>query len=323
MKKKIIFTFFLLFCSASVSTADNPELAISADQQYAFAHHYFTEQDYRRAIDEFQRFIYFFPLDRRVAQARWLIGMAYYKSKQYSDAINKFRTIIDSSRDQVFSKNLISKKIDAQKKSAVYSQAWLMLAESYFASKALGQAISAFHNLVSLTDSTDIKDEAHYRIGWVYVELGAFEQAQRYFAKVSDRNKAKYRLSQLADALKKEKLISYKNPRLAGTLAVIPGVGHLYCERRQDALISFLINGGLIYAAYEAFDNDLMAIGSLITLIELGFYTGNIYSAVNSTHKYNRSKKREFGEKLKHNLKISLSGSIRNKGVMLALTYNF
>jgi tetratricopeptide (TPR) repeat protein len=307
MKKINLFcTFYLFFYSVSISTAAEPELVISAGQQYTFAHRYFIEEDYRRAIDEFQRFIHFFPQDRRVAQVHWFIGMAYYKNRQYADAINAFRTIIDS-----------------QKERAANPQAWFMLAESYFASKAPGQAITALHNMVSLTDNSDIHDEANYRIGWIYVETGAFDPAQHYFAKVSGPNKVKYRLRQLTDALNKKKLIPYKNPRLAGALAIIPGAGHLYCERNQDALISFLLNGGLIYAAYEAFDNDLMAIGGLITLVESGFYTGNIYSAVNSAHKYNRSEKNKFVEKLKRNLKIRLSGSMQNKGIMLAFTYTF
>ena len=318
MKKIFLFFAFYLFLgSVSVSTATGSELVINADRQYVFAHHYFIQEDYRRAIDEFKRFIHFFPIDRRVAQAHWLIGMAYYNSKQYADAINTFRLIIDSSKNQ------ISKKIDAQKGSVAYQQPWFMLAESYFVSGAPGQAITALHNLLSLTDDTAIADEAHYRIGWIYIETGAFDQAQRYFAKISYQNKAKYRLQQLTDTLKKDKTISYKNPRLAGTLALIPGAGHLYCERNQDALISFLLNGGLIYAAYEAFDNDLTAIGGLITIAELGFYSGNIYSAVSSAHKYNRSEKIKFIEKLKHNLKIKLSGSMYNKGIMLAFTYTF
>jgi len=309
MKKiNLFFALYLFFCSVCVSTAADPdfELVISADRQYAFAHHYFIQQDYGRAIDEFQRFIYFFPLDKRVTKAHWLIAMAWYKNKQYSNAINVFRTIIDDQKDDI-----------------AYPRAWFMLAESYFQSQAPGQAIAALHNLLSITDDPDIADEAHYRIGWIYVETGAFNQAQPYFANVSRRNKEKYRLNRLADALKKDKLIRYKKPRLAGTLAMIPGAGHLYCERHQDALISFLLNGGLIYAAYEAFDNDLMAIGSLITLVELGFYTGNIYSAVSSAHKYNRSAKKKFVEKLKQNLKINLSGSMPDKGVILALTYTF
>ena len=47
----------------------------------------------------------------------------------------------------------------------------------------------------------------------------------------------------------------------------------------------------MIIAAWEAFDNDNEALGSLLTLFEIGFYTGNIYSAVNAAHKYNKKQK--------------------------------
>jgi len=86
-------------------------------------------------------------------------------------------------------------------------------------------------------------------------------------------------------------------------LAIIPGAGHLYCERKKDALISFLLNGAMIYAAYEAFDHDLDVIGGIITFFELGFYSGNIYSAVNSAHKYNRNEKSKFLDYLRKKYK--------------------
>ena len=66
------------------------------------------------------------------------------------------------------------------------------------------------------------------------------------------------------------------------------GAGHLYCERKRDAFISFLLNGAMIYAAYGAFDHDLDVLGGIITFFELGFCSENIYSAVSSAHKYNR-----------------------------------
>jgi len=74
-------------------------------------------------------------------------------------------------------------------------------------------------------------------------------------------------------------------------LSVIPGAGYLYLERYQDALISLLVNTALIFAAYEAFDNDLYVLGGIISFVELGFYAGNIYGATTSAHKINRSQK--------------------------------
>jgi TM2 domain-containing membrane protein YozV len=90
-----------------------------------------------------------------------------------------------------------------------------------------------------------------------------------------------------------------KDPTVAGVLAIVPGAGHLYCERPRDALISFLLNGALIYAAYEAFDEDLEVLGAVIAFFELSFYAGNIYSAVSSAHKYNRDEKNRFLNSLK------------------------
>ena len=79
----------------------------------------------------------------------------------------------------------------------------------------------------------------------------------------------------------------------------------------------------MIYAAYEAFDHDLDAIGGIITFFELGFYSGNIYSAVSSAHKYNRDEKSRFLNYLKKNAKINISMDNTNQNTSLLLLCNF
>ncbi len=291
---------------ASVSKAGDVTLTINADHQFDFAKRYFDTRDYGRAIDEFQRFIFFFPQDKRIPEAHWLIAMAHYQNKDHAKAIKALQAIINDSDD-----------------NELHAQAWFMLAQSYLEARAPGQAVATLQNLLSLTDDPDITDKAHYRIGWIYVETGAFKKAQHHFNQVSEHNQARYRLEDLSHALKDEKSVKYKNPKLAGTLALLPGAGHLYCNRKQDALIAFVLNSGLILAAHEAFDNDLVVLGSLITVVEVGFYTGNIYSAVNSAHKYNRFQKGRFIENLKRNLKIGLTGSMDKRSVGFALKYTF
>jgi hypothetical protein len=143
------------------------------------------------------------------------------------------------------------------------------------------------------------------------------------FSKISIKNKNKYRLKRLTEELNNKKFISQKNPRLAGILSVIPGAGYAYCERYQDALIAFLLNGGLIYAAYESFEDHNHALGGVIAFVEFGFYTGNIYGAVTSAHKYNRKQTSRFIEQLKNNAKINVSADVENKGVCLALEFVF
>ena len=167
-------------------------------------------------------------------------------------------------------------------------QSHFRISEGYLRSNQAGAAITSLRNLSIVTDDTGIRDEAYYRMGWIYIGMGQWEQAQGVFTRISQENRNTYRLEELSQALAEEPKMKRKSPKLAGTLAVLPGAGYLYCGRYQDALIAFLVNGGLIWAAYESFDNDLYALGTVITFVEIGFYAGNIYGSVASAHKYNR-----------------------------------
>ena len=129
--------------------------------------------------------------------------------------------------------------------------------------------------------------------------MGKWEKALASFSKISQERQDEYRLKILNQELKKTGEIPSKAPKLAGFLAVIPGAGHLYCERYQDAAVSFLLNGAMIASAWLAFDNDNPALGGLLSIIEIGFYSGNIYSAVSSAHKYNKARQAIFIEKIR------------------------
>jgi hypothetical protein len=198
-----------------------------------------------------------------------------------------------------------------------------MLSEAHVKQNALGLAIISLNNLITLTHNQEVRDEAYYRLGWIYLESASWEKARFYFSKISDENKTKYKLERLTTELNREKSIPKKDPGLAGFLSILPGAGYFYCERYQDALIAFLLNGGLILAAYESFDDNNNALGGVIAFVEFGFYAGNIYGAVNSAHKYNRKQTVQFIKNLKENTKINLSADVKKKGVCLAFEFVF
>jgi hypothetical protein len=125
----------------------------------------------------------------------------------------------------------------------------------------------------------------------------------------------------LAKLSLKGEMLPYKEPATAGALAILPGLGHLYCERPKDALVAFLLNGLTVWAAIEAFDEDLQVLGSLLLLLEVGWYAGNIYSAVNCAHKYNRKVRNDFRRSLPDRLNLSLYTT--RGGLGLALRMNF
>ena len=298
-------TIFALLFPFSQSFAGSV-LKIDSDKQFGFAENYFSNKEYFRAIGEYKRFIYFFPEDARVEQAMYKIGMSYFKARHFKDAINSFKAIIDKYEDTDLS-----------------TRAYFMMSKCYVKLNEAGSAITNLHNLITIRDDIHVRDEAYYRIGWIYIEMASWEKARLYFGKISEQNKNKYRLKRLSAEIEKETSIPKKNPGLAGFLSIIPGAGFIYCERYQDALIAFLLNGGMICAAYESFDDDNNALGAIISFVELGFYAGNIYGAVNAAHKHNRAKTGQFIEKLKKNTKVRLSTGRRNDGIALCFQYVF
>jgi TolA-binding protein len=302
-----LFTPFSQCVAGSMTEPDlKSSMIINPDKQFNFAEHCFSGKDYLTAVLEYKRFIYFFPEDHRVETAMYRIGMSYYLGEHFKEAIDSFNAVIDKYVDT-----------DLSVKS------YFMISDAYVKQYAFGPAVINLNNLITMTYDEEVRDEACYKTGWIYIETASWEEARRYFSKISTTNKNKYRLEQLTDELNKEKSIPGKNPSLSGFLSIIPGAGYFYCERYQDALIAFLLNGGLILAAVESFDDNNTALGGVISFVEFGFYAGNIYGAVTSAHKYNRKQTARFIETLKNNTKINLSADVKNKGICLAFEFIF
>ena len=74
-------------------------LTITPDKQFQFAEYYYDNRDYKRAIGEYHRFIYFFPEDSRSELVRFKIGMSYYKDRHFREAIAAFESLIDKYKD--------------------------------------------------------------------------------------------------------------------------------------------------------------------------------------------------------------------------------
>lgn len=280
------------------------KLTINSDMQFKFAEECFLKNDYSSAISEYNRFIYFFPGDTRVATALFRIGMSYFKSKNYRKAIEKFSVIIDRYNNDLS------------------VQAYFMISESYIKLRQPGQALITLENLIHLADNTETRDEAYFRAGWINIQTASWEKAKNYFEKISKINRKKYGIDEIVAEIDASSQTGRKNPSVAGFLSIIPGGGFLYCERYRDAAAAFLLNGALIFAAAESFNKDLDVLGGLITLVELGFYSGNIYGSISSAHKHNRSKNNQLIDKLKKNSTIKLS-AVKNKGLVLSFRYDF
>jgi TolA-binding protein len=302
-----VLSLIVLALGIFVGTAlAGPEVTIEPDRQFALAQSLFEEKDFSGAVIEFRRFVHFFPADARVAMAMYRIGRSYYNDAHFQKAIAAFYDLLE--------------RFPAGSWTV---RAYQGIAASHLENNAPGQAVAVLERLIAASPDPDVVDNANYRIGWIYLDQGDWNRARTYFNRIRPESRTAYRVGQLSDRLDRVADIPRKDPAAAGLLAILPGAGHFYCGRYKDAFIALAVNAALIAAAIESFDNDLPVLGGVIAAVGLGFYAGNIYSAVGSAHKYNRREERKFIEDLKREARPALLIGASPKGIAAALRFPF
>ena len=230
------------------------QLTIDADSQYRYAQSRLDSGAVDEAIAEFNRFIHFFPADPRVPRARFQTGMAHFSAGRYQAAAAIFN----------------QQTVDFTG-SPLDNQAFFMLSRSHARQGMIERAILDLHNLVALSSEPEVIDRARYELGWLHVDQGRWTDAEQAFGHISPDNQDRFQVADMKQALAHSDAIPFKNPTTAGFLSIVPGGGQLYSKRYQDAATAFLINAGLIWAAWESFDNELYALGSVISSWGSGF----------------------------------------------------
>lgn len=305
MKTLFFFVAVIGLILLDVSPVLSDQIIINRDDQFDFSRSVMNGGDYTRAIVEFERFIHFFPGDPRVPKARLLIGICYLKARRYEAARKVFYPFIKSEMD-----------------SPLTAKTVFLMGESYYQQGISKEAEYYFVQVIEKYRDVDLKNAALYRLGWTRMRKNKWREASEVFEKV-EKDSLFYESSrELAEQSLKGEGLPEKNPTYAGTLAIVPGLGHVYVSRYRDATVSFLVNGLFIWAAVQAFHSDQDVLGGILTFIELGFYSGNIYSAVNAAHKHNRKVQNDFRESLKDRLDLNLF-TARKGQIGLTLTFQF
>ncbi|RJQ68485.1 MAG: hypothetical protein C4519_23100 [Desulfobacteraceae bacterium] len=278
--------------------ADASTLVIDPQKQWQYAELLFEEGRFRQAAEEYERFAFFFPQHPDRRKAVLMAGRAFMRAGEALAALQDFNSLVQNG---------------ALDDIAV--EAYFLMAETYLQLQNPSQAILQLNNLITLSEQAPVKDRAYLRIGWIHVEQMDWSGAKQAWKRISPQGRQTFRIDSLETALGQADQLPMKRPAVAGLLSVVPGAGQLYCGRYEDALAALLVNGGLIWAAYESFDNDLNGLGSLLAVAGLGFYTANIYGAVSSAHKYNQTQRQRFVEQLKRNVVIRIEPESAPSGV--------
>jgi len=281
-------------------------IVIDPQGQLQFAGDLMDRGEYEQAILEYERFIHFFPEDKAVPTARFLIGLCFMKAGKYEKARGVFQEMIVSRHDDLS-----------------VEKALFLMGESYYEQGISKEAGYYFERLFREFPESRFRQAALYRLGWTKMGEEQWDEAARLFGKIKGTSPYSRSANELAVASLRGKTLPRKSPKLAGTLAaVLPGLGHAYVGRYKDGGVAFLVNALFIWAAVESFHNDDNVLGGMLCFLELGWYSGNIYSAVNVAHKYNRKIRSDFRKGLKDTLKLKPL-LLSQGGAGLVLSFRF
>jgi len=222
---------------------------IDENLQMDLADQFFKEGDYYRAITEYKRFLFFFPQSPRVEEALWKIAKSYFSGKKWDEAISACDNLL--------------RKIPA---SSLESEVFLLIGRALVEKKEISQARIFFQKAQEGSPNTPIEDEAQLQIALTYLKEEKWQEASYEYRKINKSSKLYLKSEYFAQGLDRIHEIPQKSPTTAGVLAaIVPGSGHLYCERYRDASVAFLLNGAFIWGMVEAFERKNYVVGGILT----------------------------------------------------------
>ena len=307
--RKIAEGFFLLFLAVLVmvpctARGDDPR---DCEKQFEFAESLFEQADFYRAIGEYKRLIFLCPDAVALCEkAYFKTGVSYFRAKRWQSAIEAFDVFLISFPDSRMAGEAMYLKGMSEKNLSLHDE-----------------ALISFRDIIE-TGTGEYRARAIYQSALVLVDMEKWERAGEMFSKVPRESKLYDSAGVFSAGLENIGNIPHKSPAVAGTLAaIVPGAGHLYTQRRRDAIVAFLLNGVFIWSAVELFNDEKYVTGGIVTFFELGWYTGNIYSAVSSAHKFNRRTKKDFLQGLRNRVNLSYLHDSDNAGNYLMLSMSF
>lgn len=256
-----------LVCALPTEGLENEKHTDSCLIQFRYAKHLMADMDYYRAISEYKRYLFLCPNTSEINEARYNIGLSYFLAGRYKEVIDW--------NEEMVSRNYSENRL------------LILTGKSNYRLENSSIAFDLFSEI--LNDNPDLSEynQACYYSGLSLVQVERFTEAAGYFHRV-EANSPYYQNSQTyIDYLSIGQFYDSKKPNIAGMLSIIPGAGYLYTSHYHTAAASFIVNGLLFWASYNAFQNDRTAEGIIFSTFFVGFYVGNIYGSVQSAHRYN------------------------------------
>jgi hypothetical protein len=244
-----------------------------AEAQWGLAEHLFGTNEYYRAITEYKRFLFYFPQDPRSQAAHLRVAEAYVRGQWWRDGQRAAREFVEQGA------------VGEPRARALF-----LLAVCQMQLNLPTEARASLEEVVRSSQDAELRGRAQYLVGEIRGRAGEWAEAAKALERVEPRSGLGGMASQGAERIRSETPLPEKSPWVAGALAaVLPGAGHLYADRARDAALVFSVNAAFTAATVEAIRKENYALAGGLAAVELLWYSGNIFSAVGSIHKHNRS----------------------------------
>ncbi|MBI5015402.1 MAG: tetratricopeptide repeat protein [Deltaproteobacteria bacterium] len=210
------------------------------------------------------------------------------------------------------------------------------LGKAYAHANRWDEACSAFGRLVEVAPSAETRS----LLGAAFYGGGRYAEAARVFlasdptpepdavlgtlALLRGRSEGPAPARGRSELVAEYDALRRKSPILAGGLAAaLPGAGHLYVGRPRDAAASFVLNAAFLWGTWEAVRRDEWALAGILGFFEIGWYSGNVVSAVNGAHQWNRREERRFFDRHESGLLPSWSFFASPDGASASLAWSW
>lgn len=277
----------------------------SDDQLLTFADQLMREGEYFRAITEYRRFLFTYPDSPHRAFAHFRIGIALYRGQRYDQALTTFREVAERYPGTHYAE-----------------QALLWQGESLMRQSRYTAAAQTYEELDKTLQDDEGRQQARYQLGWALLYQRQWQNASTQFQRVTSDSRLYQAAQMLATAALNGSNIPQKSPWTAGILSgLLPGSGQLYNGRAGDALLAFFLNALFTAGIVETINQDKLAIAGILSFFEAGWYAGNIYSAVNGAHKYNRHTTETFIRNLENRFRLPPPETQRTIGIRFSFGF--
>lgn len=283
----LVFGTFLLWLAPPVTDLRAGDLA---DATLRFANHLYSQEEYYRAIGEYKRYLFLAPEGGEAPFAALRIAECYAHGKRWSEALGA-----------------VEEFMRAYGSSPLAVQGAMLKARVLIELGKGEEARKELRGLLETHPGEPVAAEVWYLTAISLARESRWLEADEALRQIGSQSGRFVAAQGMRQVLAEGSTAKVKDPTIAGLLAaVLPGAGHLYCERPGDGAIAFVVTGAFAWATVEAFQQDHQALGIGLGFIALSFYGGNIFSAVNVAHKYNDREERRLRLRLAPYEELSL-----------------